>query len=78
MVIVLDNLCLWHSGTPFLLKATKALLEKVNSHIQMSSIKTDCREVINCLTKCDMIYVLDINILILIDSLLTHKPLLCP
>jgi hypothetical protein len=44
----------------------------------MSFVKTDCREVIDCLTKYNVTYVLVVNILILFDSLWTHKPLLCP
>jgi hypothetical protein len=56
-IVLLGNLCFWHSEIVFLLKATKALLEKVNSHIKMSFTKTECREVINCFIKYNVIYV---------------------
>ena len=55
----------------------KSNKHKVESHSKMSLVKTECGEVVHRLTKY-VTYVLYLNILILIDSLLTHKPLLCP
>jgi hypothetical protein len=65
-----------HSGIVLLPRATEALLKKVKSHIKMSYVKTEHREVIDCLRKYDLTCVPDLNILILIDILWTHKPLL--
>jgi hypothetical protein len=78
-IVLLCNLSCCHSGVVFLPRATEALLEKVNSYIKMPYVKTDHREVIDCLSKYNLTCVFYLSIMILqyqMTLLCTQNPLL--